>query len=123
MRNFASLALLALVTMTVTAVSTSAFAAKTFVYCSEASPSSFNPQLATDGPSFNASSRPLYNRLVDFERGSTKVIPSLAEKWEVSKDGKSYTFFLRKNVQFHTTAKYKPSRAFNADDVVFTFNR
>ncbi|HVK60910.1 MAG TPA: ABC transporter substrate-binding protein [Bdellovibrionales bacterium] len=104
-------------------LSSSAFAAKTFVYCSEASPSSFNPQLATDGPTFNASSRPIYNRLVDFERGSTKVVPSLAEKWDISKDGKTYTFHLRKNVQFHTTDKFKPTRAFNADDVLFTFNR
>lgn len=96
---------------------------KTFVYCSEASPSSFNPQLATDGPSFNASSRPIYNRLADFERGGTKVIPSLAEKWEVSKDGKQVTFKLRKNVQWQETAYFKPTRPFNADDVVFTFNR
>lgn len=96
---------------------------KTFVYCSEASPSYFNPQLATDGVTFNASSRPLYNRLVDFERGGTKVLPSLAEKWDVSKDGKTVTFKLRKGVQFHTTPYFKPTRAFNADDVLFTFNR
>jgi dipeptide transport system substrate-binding protein len=96
---------------------------KTFVYCSEASPSSFNPQLADDGPTFNASSQMLYNRLLEFEGGGTKVIPSLAEKWEVSKDGKAYTFHLRKNVQFHTTDFFKPSRPFNADDVLFSFNR
>ncbi len=104
-------------------LATPAFAAKTFVYCSEASPSTFNPQLATDGPTFNASSRPIYNRLVDFERGGTKVLPSLAEKWDVSKDGKQITFHLRKNVQWQTTATFKPTRAFNADDVVFTFDR
>jgi len=104
-------------------VASPAFAAKTFVYCSEASPATFNPQLATDGPTFNASSRPVYNRLVDFERGGTKVLPSLAEKWDVSKDGKQITFHLRKNVQWHTTANFKPTRAFNADDVVFTFDR
>jgi dipeptide transport system substrate-binding protein len=98
-------------------------AGKTFVYCSEASPKYFNPQLGVDGATFNASSRPVYNRLVDFERGGTKVIPSLAEKWDISKDGKTVTFHLRKNVQFHTTANFKPTRAFNADDVVFTFER
>ena len=100
-----------------------AFAAKTFVYCSEASPSSFNPQLATDGPSFNASAYPIYNRLVEFERGGTKIVPGLAEKWDISKDGKTFTFNLRKNVQFHTTASFKPTRPFNADDVLFSFNR
>jgi dipeptide transport system substrate-binding protein len=101
----------------------SAHAEKTFVYCSEASPSSFNPQLADDGPTFNASSQMLYNRLVEFEPGGTKVIPSLAESWQVSRDGKTYTFHLRKNVQFQTTDYFKPTRAFNADDVLFSFQR
>ena len=96
---------------------------KTFVYCSEASPSTFNPQLATDGPTFNASAYTVYNRLVEFEPGGTKVVPSLAESWEVSKDGKTFTIKLRKNVPFHTTAAFKPTRPFGADDVVFTFNR
>lgn len=98
-------------------------APKTFVYCSEASPSTFNPQLASDGPTFNASAYTVYNRLVEFEPGGTRIIPSLAEKWDISKDGKTFTFKLRKNVKFHTTPKFKPTRAFNADDVLFTFNR
>lgn len=105
-------------------VSSSALTApKTFVYCSEASPSTFNPQMAADGPTFTASAYTAYNRLVDFERGGTKIVPSLAEKWDVSKDGKTFTFQLRKNVQFQTTAYFKPTRAFNADDVLFSFNR
>lgn len=98
-------------------------APKTFVYCSEASPSTFNPQLASDGPTFNASAYTVYNRLVDFEPGGTKIVPSLAEKWDISKDGKTFTFYLRKNVKFHTTPYFKPTRNFNADDVLFTFNR
>lgn len=100
-----------------------AAAPTTFVYCSEGSPRTFNPQMGTDGPTFNASSRTIYNRLVDFEKGGTKVVPSLAESWTVSKDKLEVTFKLRKNVQFQTTPWFKPSRAFNADDVVFTFNR
>lgn len=100
-----------------------AWAEKTFVYCSEASPSSFNPQLSEDGPTFNAASQMLYDRLTDFEDGGTKVIPGLAEKWEISKDGKTYTFHLRKNVTFHTTETFKPTRPLNADDVLFSFDR
>lgn len=99
------------------------WAEKTFVYCSEASPSTFNPQLADDGPTFNASSQMLYNRLVEFERGTTKVVPALAEKWTISKDGKVYTFQLRKDVAFHTTETFKPTRLMNADDVIFSFDR
>jgi dipeptide transport system substrate-binding protein len=96
---------------------------KTFVYCSEASPATFNPQIASDGPTFNASAYTVYNRLVDFEPGGTKLVPSLAEKWDVSKDGKTFTFHLRKNVSYQTTAFFKPTRNFNADDVLFSFNR
>lgn len=104
-------------------LSFSASAEKTFVYCSEASPSTFNPQMAEDGPTFNASSQMLFNRLVEFERGGTKQIPGLAEKWSVSKDGLVYTFNLRKNAVFHTTETFKPTRPMNADDVIWTFER
>lgn len=109
--------------LSVGCISQAALAAKTFVYCSEGSPSTFNPQLATDGPTFNASSRTIYNRLVDFEEGGTKVVPSLAESWKSSKDGLTFTFQLRKDVPFHATKNFKPTRNFNADDVVFTFKR
>ncbi len=97
--------------------------AKTLVYCSEGSPEGFDPALYTAGTTFNASSRPVYNRLVEFERGTTKTIPGLAESWEVSDDGLEYTFKLRPGVKFHTTDFFTPTRDFNADDVLFTFNR
>ncbi len=41
----------------------------TIIYCSEASPESFNPQIASSGPSFVASSQVLYNRLIRFRSG------------------------------------------------------
>lgn len=104
-------------------MSSKAMAAKTFVYCSEGSPSTFNPQLGTDGPTFNASSHAIYNQLVEFKHGSTVIEPALAEKWSISKDGLIYTFQLRKGVKFHSNEIFKPTRDFNADDVIFTFNR
>ncbi len=97
--------------------------AKTLVFCSEGSPEGFNPAFFTAGTTFDASSRPIFNRLVEFERGTTKIGPALAEKWEVSDDGLEYTFHLRKGVKFHTTKEFTPSRDFNADDVVFSFKR
>jgi dipeptide transport system substrate-binding protein len=100
-----------------------AFAAKTLVFCSEGSPEGFNPQLFTTGTTFDASSVPLYNRLVAFELGTTKIVPALAESWTVSDDGLTYTFKLRKGVKFHNSARFKPTRDFNADDVLFSFNR
>lgn len=97
--------------------------AKTLVFCSEGSPEGFNPAFMTAGTSFDASSRPVYNRLVEFERGTTKIGPALAEKWDVSADGMEYTFHLRKGVKFQTTKEFTPTRDFNADDVVFSFKR
>ncbi len=97
--------------------------AKTLIYCSEGSPEGFTPALYTAGTTFDASSRHLYNRLVEFERGGTSVVPALAESWSVSDDGLVYTFQLRRGVKFHSTKGFTPSRDFNADDVVFSFNR
>jgi len=97
--------------------------AKTLVYCSEGSPEGFNPAFYTAGTTFDATSRQIFNKLVEFERGETKIIPGLAETWDISEDGKIYTFHLRKGVKFHTTKGFTPSRDFNADDVVFSFMR
>jgi dipeptide transport system substrate-binding protein len=100
-----------------------AMAAKTLVFCSEGSPEGFNPQFYTTGTTADASSVPIYNRLVEFEIGTTKIIPALAESWDISADGLTYTFKLRKGVKFHSNAKFKPSRDLNADDILFSFNR
>jgi dipeptide transport system substrate-binding protein len=97
--------------------------AKTLVYCSEGSPEGFNPQLFTSGTTYDASSVPIYNRLVEFKLGTTELEPGLAEKWDVSEDGKTYTFHLRKGVKWQDSKDFKPTRDFNADDVVYSFMR
>lgn len=97
--------------------------AKTLVYCSEGNPEGFNPAFYTAGTTFDASSRQIFNRLVEFRLGTTEVEPALAESWEVSDDGLVYTFRLRRGVKWQTTANFTPSREFNADDVLFTFER
>ncbi|MEK6350867.1 MAG: ABC transporter substrate-binding protein [Burkholderia sp.] len=96
---------------------------KTLVYCSEGSPAGFDSAQYTTGTDFSAATFTIYNRLVEFKRGGTTVEPGLAESWDVSPDGKTYTFHLRHGVKFQTTDYFKPSREFNADDVVFTFER
>jgi dipeptide transport system substrate-binding protein len=97
--------------------------AKTLVYCSEGSPEGFNPQLFTSGTSFDASSRPVYNRLFQAELGTTDLKPALAESFEVSDDGTEYILKLRHGVKWQTTQGFTPSRDFNADDVLFSFQR
>lgn len=71
----------------------------------------------------NATADVLMNRLVEFDAAQGKVVPSLAASWTVSADGLIYDFTLRDDVKFHTTAYFKPSRALNADDVLFSFQR
>ena len=96
--------------------------AKTLVYCSEGSPENFSPMLNTTGTTFDAN-HPVYGRLIEFKPGETGIKPGLAECWDVSPDGKIFTMHLRSGVKWHSNAAFKPTRDFNANDVLFTFNR
>ena len=96
--------------------------AKTLVYCSEGSPENFSPMLNTTGTTFDAT-HPIYSRLIEFTPGETAIQPGLAERWDVSGDGKTVTLHLRRGVKWHSNAQFKPTRDFNADDVLWTFNR
>ncbi len=58
----------------------------------------------------------LYDNLVKFDNGRN-IIPALAKQWDISSDGKLYTFHLRDDVQFHNGIKII------ADDVKFSFER
>ena len=103
--------------MAITSVS-----AKTLVYCSEGSPENFYPGVNTTGTSFDVTEQ-IYDNIVNFERGGTTVVPALAERWNISKDGLEYTFFLRKGVKWQSNKSFKPSRDFNADDFLFMLER
>lgn len=62
----------------------------------------------------------IYDRLVDVEvgaDGTSKIVPSLAESWDISDDGLEYTFHLRQGVKFHN------GNDFTAEDVAYTFHR
>jgi len=93
------------------------------IYCSESNPVTFNPQLDTSSTTSDASSHQLYDRLLDFDPESGRIVPSLASSWLVTDDGLTYAFQLRKDVWFHTTKYFTPSRNFNADDVIFSIDR
>jgi peptide/nickel transport system substrate-binding protein len=55
--------------------------------------------------------------LVAFEPGTTKIVPALAERWEVSDDLRTWTFYLRRGV------KFQDGTDLDADAVVFNFER
>lgn len=109
--------------LVMTALMGGAASAKTLVYCSEGSPEGFDAALYTSGTTFDASEHTIYDKLVLFETGTTNVIPGLAESWETSDDGLEYTFNLRQGVKFHSNDQFTPTRDFNADDVIFSFER
>jgi peptide/nickel transport system substrate-binding protein len=70
-----------------------------------------------------------YSQLVRFPNGPEQkhpadfsILPDLAEKWTVSKDGKVYTFHLRKGVRFHNKPPVN-GRELIADDVKYSLER
>jgi peptide/nickel transport system substrate-binding protein len=61
---------------------------------------------------------PCYNRLLQYDPFDvTKLVPDLAERWEISPDGKLYTFHLRRGVKFHH------GKPFRAEDVKASWDR
>ncbi len=93
------------------------------IYCSEASPNGFNPQLTIDSATINATSNQLYDRLITLNTLDNTLLPSLAKSWHVTPNGKRITFQLRKNIAFHQTQYFTPTRRLTADDVIFSFQR
>jgi dipeptide transport system substrate-binding protein len=61
--------------------------ASTLSVCTEASPDGFDVVQYNSLTTTNASADVLMNRLVDYDAASGKLVPSLADSWEVSPDG------------------------------------
>jgi ABC-type transport system substrate-binding protein len=75
-----------------------------------------DPAYETDGNSFMICDNVL-EALVSYADESTAIEPGLAKSWDISPDGKTYTFHLREGVKFHD------GTPFNADAVVFSIGR
>ena len=93
------------------------------VYCTESRPESFNPQISHDVSSLDATTHQLYNRLLKIDPITKAIIPDLATHWEEDTANNSFTFHLRRHVEFHTTDYFSPTQYFSADDVIYSFNR
>ena len=85
---------------------TPALKASTLSVCTEASPDGFDVVQYNSLTTTNASADVLMNRLVEFDAASGKLVPSLADSWEVSPDGLTYTFKLHPDVKFHKTREH-----------------
>jgi peptide/nickel transport system substrate-binding protein len=75
-----------------------------------------DPAYETDGNSFMVCDN-IYEALVAYKDESTALEPGLAKSWDISSDGKKYTFQLREGVRFHD------GTTMDADAVVFSIGR
>lgn len=80
------------------------------------SPLSLDPAIATDIESFEITSN-IYETLIKTDVNGIDLLPGLAESWKVSEDGLTFVFKIREGIYFHDGSE------FNADAVVFNFNR
>ena len=85
-------------------------------YTTIGDPLTFNLALSNDSSSSEVLGY-LFEGLTESSWLTGQVEPGLAESWEHSADGLTWTFYLRRGVQWHD------GQPFTADDVVFTFNR
>jgi peptide/nickel transport system substrate-binding protein len=88
----------------------------TFIYAGAADPTYLDPAIVSDGESFRIA-RQIFDTLVQLAPGTTRLQPALATRWRPSRDGKAWTFTLRRGVRFHD------GTAFNAAAVCANFNR
>lgn len=88
----------------------------TFIYAGAADPTYLDPAIVSDGESFRIA-RQVFDTLVQLAPGTTRLQPALATRWRPSRDGKTWTFTLRRGVRFHD------GTAFNAAAVCANFNR
>lgn len=88
----------------------------TLVFGSAGDAARLDPANITDGISITRTDA-MFEGLLRYKEGSTEIEPCLAESWEVSEDGLTFTFHLRKGVKFHDGTD------FNADAVVYSYKR
>ena len=88
----------------------------TMTFGAAGAPEALDPFYVTDGESFRVS-RQIFDSLVTFKPGTADVEPSLAESWDSSEDGKTWTFKLKTGVKFHDGTD------FNAEAVCANFER
>jgi peptide/nickel transport system substrate-binding protein len=91
-------------------------ATATMVFGTSADPVVLDGALVSDGESLRAIDQ-MFEGLVTLEPGGTEPVPGLATDWEISEDGKTYTFTLQEGVTFHDGTE------FNAEAVCFNFDR
>lgn len=99
-----------------TSTSSKTATTKVLTYSRAADSRGLDPAYVDDGESAKVMCN-IFEGLVKYKDDSTEIQPGLATSWDISSDGKTYTFHLRKNVKFHD------GTPFNADAVKFSIER
>jgi peptide/nickel transport system substrate-binding protein len=89
---------------------------KVLIFACSGDADKLDPADVTDGES-TARTDSIFEGLVEYKEGTAEIQPCLATSWVTSTDGKNITFTLRQGVKFHDNT------TFNADAVVFSFER
>lgn len=89
---------------------------RTFVWNNHSEPPSLDPGVATDSASSSIITQ-LFEGLTEYHPKTLQPLPGVAEKWEISGDGKIYTFHLRPN------AKWSNGDRVTADDFEYSWKR
>jgi oligopeptide transport system substrate-binding protein len=77
---------------------------------------STNPREYDPATTYSSGNKRIFSGLVSFDP-QLNLTPDLAEKWDISSDGMTYTFHLRTNAKFHN------GRAVTAQDVIYSWER
>lgn len=88
----------------------------TLVFARGGDSTSLDPITTTEGETFKVTEN-IFETLLEYGPQDTTIHPGLAKSWTVSKDGLTYTFKLQEGV------KFQDGTDFNADAVVFNFDR
>ncbi len=89
---------------------------KVLIFACSGDADKLDPADVTDGES-TARTDSIFEGLVEYKEGTAEIQPCLATSWVTSTDGQNITFTLRQGVKFHDNT------TFNADAVVFSFER
>jgi len=89
---------------------------KIFYFNNGSEPEYLDPGLASDGASFNIIIN-LFEGLIEYDNQTLQPKPAVATHWDISPDGKVYTFHLRQN------AKWSDDSLVTAHDFVYSWQR
>ncbi len=86
-----------------------------FVLAQTTSPRTFNPIMANETSSTDVTDGRMFTTLVDFDNISEELVPGLAKSWEISPDGRTSTWHLRRG------AAFSDGHPLTSTDILFSF--